>query len=169
MIEIRKARVEDVAGICKVCSDGWRHTYQGIETPAHIDAVIQEFYNEERVTKEVTEINDGWNGYYVALEDGKVLGAGGGGCYGEATSELYVIYLDPTRKREGIGSRLLQAITADQVARGAKEQWVSVTQGNAMGIPFYEAVGFEFVEERPDYFDPENGKPSLRYKRKIGG
>lgn len=168
MVEIRRAILEDVAGICSVCSEGWRHTYEGLETPEHIESVIKEFYNEERVAKEVTDITDGWNGYFVAVENGKVVGAGGGGCYGEATSELYVIYLDPSRKREGIGKRLLAAITEDQVARGAKEQWVSVTKGNEMGIPFYEAVGFEFVEERPDYFDPENGAPSLRYRREIG-
>jgi hypothetical protein len=35
-----------------------------------------------------------------------------------------------------------------------------------MGIPFYEAIGFEYQSERPSYELPEEeGFISLRYKR----
>lgn len=130
--------------------------------------MIQEFYNEERIRKEILEIGRGWNGWFVAVDAGQVVGAGGGGFTGEETSELFVLYLDPDRKREGIGSKLLAAITTDQIARGAREQWVSVAKGNGMGIPFYEAVGFDFQEERPSYgVLEEDGHHSLRYKRKL--
>lgn len=66
-----------------------------------------------------------------------------------------MLYLDPNRKREGIGGKLLEAITKDQIERGAKEQWVSFFKDNFMGIPFYEAVGFEYQGERPAYEFPE--------------
>lgn len=54
-------------------------------------------------------------------------------------SEIYVLYLDPKRRREGVGTHLLDYITSIQIEKGAKEQWVSVQKGNHKGIPFYEA------------------------------
>ena len=168
MIEIRRAEVEDAQGISKVCSDGYRNTYPELLPQHHIEKVIQEFYNEKRIKGEITTISKAWNGWFVAVDEEEVVGAGGGGFIEDETSELFVIYLDPTRKREGIGSKLLVAITEDQIERGAKEQWVSVTKGNDMGIPFYEAVGFEYQLECPAYDMPEEeGYKSLRYKRDL--
>ena len=168
MIEIRKATPKDVDGICKVCTEGYRATYGNLKDKDYVEGVIRDFYNIERVSKEVQEINHLWNGYFVAVSNGQVIGAGGGGFLSETECELYVLYLDPTRKREGIGSKLLEAITKEQIDRGGLIQWVSVAKGNEMGIPFYEAAGFDFVEERPDYYRQNEGDISLRYKRKIG-
>lgn len=168
-MEFRKARLEDAAGIARVCSEGWRVTYAEIESEQVISETIREFYNVEQIQKEVLEISHYWNGYFVAHDGEQVVGAGGGGFNSEGEAELYVLYLDPTRKREGLGTRLLEAITKDQVERGGTEQWVSVTKGNEMGIPFYEAVGFEYQHEVPAFGRPEDsGAMSLRYKRKIG-
>ncbi|MDV2581585.1 GNAT family N-acetyltransferase [Alkalibacillus haloalkaliphilus] len=167
MIEIRKARLEDVDGIIKVCSDGHRKTYPELLPNHHIENIIKEFYNEERIKKEITDITQDWNGWFIAVDYEKVVGAAGGGFIDREVSELFVIYLDPERKREGIGSKLLEAVTKDQIERGAKEQWMSVAKDNFMGIPFYEAVGFKYQGERPSYELPEEGYKSLRYKRKL--
>lgn len=163
-IEIRRATIKDVAGIIQVCSHGYRHTEmsQNLTPIERIEASIEKYYNNERVEKEVQDISQLWNGYYVATHHDKVIGAGGGGVSDEETAELYVLYLDPSWKRKGIGTKLLQAITKDQIERGATTQWVTVTKGNQMGIPFYEAVGFEYVEETK-----EGDWQVLRYKRGI--
>ena len=164
-MEIRKAELKDAEGIKTVCSDGYRQTYPDLISPQHIEKVIQKFYNVERIESEITTTGKEWNGWFVAVEQNKVAGAGGGGFIAEGTAELFVLYLDPARKRQGIGTQLLDAITKDQVERGAKEQWVSVAKGNAMGIPFYEAIDFEFQSEQPAY--EMDGYTSLRYKRTI--
>ncbi|WP_249777632.1 GNAT family N-acetyltransferase [Paenalkalicoccus suaedae] len=167
-MDIRLARLEDAEGIVRVCTDAYRHTYPGIIAASHIEKTIKEFYNLERVEREITDVSDAWNGWFVAVDNGQVVGAAGGGFTADSVAELFVIYLDPARKREGIGSRLLTAVTDDQRARGAKEQWVSVQKYNDMGIPFYEAVGFEYQEERPAHgYSEEEGYRSLRYKRRI--
>ncbi len=166
MIEIRKANLEDVRGIIQVCSEGHKKTYPGLIPDYHIEKMIKEFYNEDRITKEILNISQGWNGWFVAIDNGEVVGAGGGGFIDEEVAELFVLYLNPNRKREGIGSQILKAVTDDQIERGAKEQWVSVTKDNSIGIPFYEATGFKFQSERPSYELPEgDGFISLRYKR----
>ena len=63
--------------------------------------------------------------------------------------EIFVLYLDKARRREGIGSLLLEAISEQQRSDGACEQWVSVEPDNEKGLPFYEARGFEARGERP--------------------
>lgn len=168
MIEIRKAKLDDIQGIIDVCSAGYRNTYPDLLPQQYIEKIIADFYNEERVEKEIRNTSQAWNGWFVAIDNGKIVGAGGGGFTGEAVAELYVLYLDPKRKREGIGRKLLEAITNDQIERGAKKQWVSVTKGNLMGIPFYEAVGFTYQGEQSAYGLPKDeGFMSLRYMRSL--
>ncbi|QWG50530.1 GNAT family N-acetyltransferase [Bacillus mycoides] len=168
MIEYRKARVEDIQGIIKVCSDGYRNTYPGLLPQQYIESTIKEFYNDDRVRNEILNISQEWNGWFVASDNGEILGAGGGGFTGKETAELFVIYLNPNRKREGIGTELLSIITNNQIERGAKEQWVSVAKDNDMGIPFYEAVGFKYQDGRPAYGLPVGeGFTSIRYKREL--
>lgn len=168
MIEVARATSEHVAGICRVCADGWRATYADMYSPKYIERIIAEYYNEERVLKEVTDTGREWGGYFVAVEDGKVVGAGGGGMIGERSGEVFVLYVAPDRRNEGIGTRLLDAITQQQKAFGATEQWVSVSKGNRKGIPFYEARGFVFRHEQPAHGNQYgDGYVAVRYRRFI--
>jgi len=166
MIAYRKAKLEDKKGIIQVCADGYRNTYQDFIPKHHIENIIKEFYTKERIQKEILNVSQEWNGWFVAVEQGTVIGAGGGGFTGKKSAELYVLYLDPNRKREGIGTKLLAMITREQIERGAEEQWVSVYKNNAIGISFYEAVGFVCQGEQPSYELPiETGLMSRRYSR----
>ncbi|RIW34011.1 N-acetyltransferase [Bacillus salacetis] len=150
MIKIVKANPGHVEGISKVCSDGYRATYGDTNTEDYIERVIREFYNRERILDEVSRSDRHWGGYFVAGDDDLVVGAGGGGMTGKTTAELFVLYMDPRRRNEGIGTKLLDAITKQQKDEyQAEEQWVSVQKGNDLGIPF----GEEYI--------------SLRYYRKI--
>ncbi|CAN7528669.1 GNAT family N-acetyltransferase [Rossellomorea sp. LjRoot5] len=168
MIHILKANEAHVKGISKVCSDGNWATYRDIYSKNYIEKVIKEFYNEERILKEVTTSNREWGGYFVAVENDEVIGAGGGGMMNETEGELYVLYLDPSRRNEGIGTRLLDAITQQQKEEfHAGKQWVSVQKGNEKGIPFYEARGFVYESEQPVYGNEEGEYRSLRYCRVI--
>src|SRR5690625_2368662 len=130
--------------------------------------MIHEFYTYDRILKEVTTTNRQWNGWVVALDDGKVVGTGGGGMISENHGELFVLYLDPGRRSEGLGSMILEAVTKELKTYGAKEQWVSVTKNNDKAIPFYEAKGFNFIHEQDEYgvIEGENYQ-ALRYHRLL--
>ncbi|WP_455663192.1 GNAT family N-acetyltransferase [Pradoshia sp.] len=168
MIEIKLADQTHVKGIRDVCSAGYRATYPGLRSEEYIEQVIEEFYNLERIEKEVTEHSRQWGGYFVAVENGQVIGAGGGGMESDTLGELYVLYLDPNRRGEGIGTLLLDAVTAQQKKWGATEQRVAVAKGNQKAIPFYEARGFHFLCEKEGYFSSsEEGYVTLHYIRKI--
>ncbi|WP_211655887.1 GNAT family N-acetyltransferase [Planococcus sp. MSAK28401] len=168
MMDIRKALAQDATGIRSVCAAGNRSTYPGLLPQHEIERVIEKFYNEQRILGEIHNTSQDWNGWFVAVENGEVIGAGGGGFTDKTVAEVYVLYLDPDRKYQGIGTKLLEAITQDQLAHGAQTQWVAVAKGNGMAIPFYEARGFVFQSEEAAYDMPEGeNQRSLRYKRNI--
>ncbi|WP_042148862.1 GNAT family N-acetyltransferase [Paucisalibacillus sp. EB02] len=162
MIHVIKANPSHVDGIVKVCTEANRATYGEIYTKDYLESIIKEFYSPDQILKEVSRSTREWGGYFVALDNGKVVGAGGGGMTSLEVGEIYVLYLDPSRRNEGIGTLLLNSITAQQKNFNATEQWLSVQKGNHKGIPFYESKGFELQSE-----ELSDGYVSLRYKRKI--
>jgi GNAT superfamily N-acetyltransferase len=163
-LTLKKAGTDHVEGIAKVYSDGWRATYGYLEDDAYVEQVIKDYFNQDRVLKEVTEFSEQWHGYFVAEGDGQVVGAIGGGTTGSQRGEIFVFYMDPDKRGLGIGSKLLSFYTEYQKSLGIKEQWVSAQKGNDKGIPFYEAKGFvkqsEKVSKRTHHI-------SFRYMRKI--
>ena len=126
----RPATFEDVEAICRICADG--------------------SYTPERVAREVDASLPSWGGWFVAGDDA-VIAAGAGGMTGVHAGELFVLHAASSRRGEGAGTALLQAITAQQEALGAVEQWVSVAAQNTAGIAFYEARGFVRRGTQPVY------------------
>ncbi len=166
-ITVRPARLDDAEAIARVCADGWRDTYRELLEPERIEAAIAEYSTPERIRREI-DPREGWDGWIVAVEDGVVVGAGGGGLTGPGVGEVFVLYLDPARRGEGIGTLLLEAITDRQRAQGAREQWVSVQPDNTKGLPFYAARGFEVRGERPAWGSaPGESRLSLRLVRPL--
>ncbi|WP_257348846.1 GNAT family N-acetyltransferase [Pseudalkalibacillus decolorationis] len=165
---VQRAHLQHVEGISKVCTDGYRSTYKESHSKEYIDRINNEFYNFDRISKEITEPGDGWDGWFVALENNEVVGAIGGGMFDQNKGEIYVLYLDPNRRDEGIGTLLLDAFTKVQKEKGATEQWVSVAKGNQKGIPFYEARGFVFHNEQDSFANNHDEQfISNRYRRKV--
>lgn len=166
-IIIRGAEPDDAEGIARVCAEGWRDTYHGVYEPERIESAIAEHYTPERIVGEIIAPRD-WDGWTVAVDDGTVVGAGGGGMIESGVGEVFVLYLDPTRRREGIGSLPLDAISEQQRAHGAHEQWVSVEPDNAKGLMFYLARGFHVRGDRRAWGTALEGRVSLRLMRHLG-
>lgn len=170
VVHVRKAELGDEQGIVDVCIAAQWNTYSDLYSRDYIERVIEKFYTVERISKEITETNRVWNGYFVARINEEVVGAIGGGVDEKGAAEVYVLYLHPSKLGQGIGTKLLDYLTEVQRDEyGAREQWVSVTKGNQLGIPFYEARGFIFQGEEQAYeSEAEDHAVSLRYKRIIG-
>ncbi|BEL09582.1 hypothetical protein Q0Z83_077730 [Actinoplanes sichuanensis] len=165
---MRAARDEDAAAIVDICARGYRRTYPALLSSEFIERMIAEFYHLERVSKEVPAALPGWLGYQVVEEDGRVLGAAGGGLTAPGTGELFVLYLDPDERGRGLGTLLLDRITGQLRELGATEMWVAALDGNELGIPFYEARGFQKVERRRTYGSSEADNAwSWRFYRPI--
>lgn len=144
-------------------------TYETLYAESYIKRLIDQYYNGQRIEQEIVSISKEWHGYFIAEMDGDIVGAIGGGMTSKTTGEIYVLYLDPTMRGQGIGTRLLTFFTKIQKhTYGAQEQWVSVAKGNNYGIPFYEARGFIFQYEELAYGTTvEDQDISLKYQREI--
>lgn len=168
-IVIRQATVKDARSIQEVLTTSQWFTYGKLFTKDYIQKLIERYYNIKRIEQEIENIDATWHGYIVAEKDGEILGVISGGMIDDDTGEVYVLYLTPTIRGRGVGTRLLNFLTKIQKHRyGATEQWVAVAKGNIYGIPFYEARGFVFQHEEQSYgTSSEDQDISLKYKRKI--
>ncbi len=80
--------------------------------PKHISICIRKSILIERyksftmkpgLLRKVLYTSRDWNGWFVAVEDEKVVGAIGGGMMTEDKGEIFVFYMDLNRRGEGIG------------------------------------------------------------------
>ena len=169
---VRLARPGEEPAICAVCRAGFALSSQGLLSPATIERQADLYYDPARVRGEIESAGNAasWQGYVVAVTPaGQVLGAAGGGVTEGDAGQVYVLFLDPDLRGLGIGTALLAHVTDQQRALGATKQWVSVTEGNDLGVPFYRHAGFVVRDRAP--FPSGDGATaewhSLRMSRRI--
>ena len=167
MLSIRKANVNDIQSIQSICKESWKTTYKNIYSSQYIKHVFSIFYSKERLIKDLTECSLEWNGYWLAEEHGRPLGCIGGGMSEDHKANIYVLYVLPQSQRKGIGHALVQTLTAYQKESfQAKQQAVTVTEGNQNAISFYEKEGFVFELAQENWIESSQAK-DLRYIRNI--
>ncbi|WP_235927770.1 GNAT family N-acetyltransferase [Sandarakinorhabdus rubra] len=71
--------------------------------------------------------------------------------------ELLLIAVMPDLRRQGVAARLLRAVQAEAVARGASEVFLEVREDNRAARRLYEAAQFAAVGRRPDYYFGKDG------------
>ncbi|MFB4169407.1 GNAT family N-acetyltransferase [Virgibacillus sp. JSM 102003] len=162
-LSIVKANTTYTEAIADICAAGWKQTVAGKLSDEYQKKNVDFWYNHEKVYH---DINAGLYSH-VALVDSQVAGVIGGAMTGPNAGEIFVLYVDETYRYNGIGRRLLEAFTEQQIESGATEQWVSVQEGNQHGIPFYEARGFVYQKEKNTVTDTGERQVSLRYSRQL--
>jgi ribosomal protein S18 acetylase RimI-like enzyme len=163
---VRPATADDVARICEICSVACWETYRDLLPTAFIERTIRDFYEPDRVGREVEAKPPRWLGYQVVEEAGRVLGTAGGGITARGVGELYVIYLDPRERNRGLGTLLLDRVVDQLTEAGATEIRLGVIRGNERGLPFYRARGFEVTETvKPLGSLPDEDIWTLRMRR----
>ncbi|MCY7218015.1 GNAT family N-acetyltransferase [Streptococcus sinensis] len=164
---IRKASEEDWQIIQDICTETWLSTYQEIYSSQYIRRVFEIFYSQERLVKDLTELSPEWNGYWLAEVDGQALGCIGGGMGEDGRANIYVLYVLPRAQRLGVGHALVRTLTDYQKSEHqAVEQAVTVTEGNTLGISFYEKEGFGFENATKNWIDSSQAR-DLHYFRNI--
>jgi ribosomal protein S18 acetylase RimI-like enzyme len=138
-IDVRSATVADIDAIVDVAENAWYAAYGGVLDPTTIASAIEEYYGREllEVAIERDEI-----AFYVA-EDDDVVGFASAERTWADEVELHTIYVHPDRWGEGIGSMLLERVTAWANGEGVDRIACGVLAENVIGIGFFEACGFE--------------------------
>lgn len=162
-ILIVEANFQHIEDISRICSIGWQQTIAGKFSENYQNETIDYWYSHDKIKSDIE------NGTYthVALVGNKVVGTIGGTMTEDGASHVYVFYMDEVYRYQGIGRQLLEAFTNQHKELGATEQWVYVEEGNKLGIPFYEARGFQFQSKQTEMVDCGKERVTLHYKRKI--
>ncbi|HLK24613.1 MAG TPA: GNAT family N-acetyltransferase [Caulobacteraceae bacterium] len=74
---------------------------------------------------------------------------------GEA--ELLTLAVAPSRRRQGLGAALVEAVAARAVAAGAMRLFLEVAADNAAALALYEGAGFAPVGRREAYYRRADG------------
>ncbi|WP_424936269.1 MULTISPECIES: ribosomal protein S18-alanine N-acetyltransferase [Bacteria] len=99
----------------------------------------------------------GTHGHYVVDdEDGVLVGyAGLRAVRGSRDADIQTIAIEEAHRGEGRGRRMLRALLAVAVERGAREVFLDVRADNAPAIALYASEGFEEIGRRPRYYRPD--------------
>jgi ribosomal protein S18 acetylase RimI-like enzyme len=143
--QVRKATVEDAAGIAFVHVRSWQVAYRGHMPDEYLDSLD----GEKRTNMWYELTQDAEKIIFVAEDkECKIVGFSVAGPSRDAdanpsTSEIVAIYVDPEKWGKGIGRTLLSA-SLDHIRKCAFDQvtlWV--LEANRRARSFYESFGFK--------------------------
>jgi len=125
--------------------------------PEHVAAVMaiekrafagQDPWTENSFRQELVNPNGLW---LVAVEDGKIVGYGGGWIVLDSLHILNLAVAAESR-RKGVGRRLMEALLAKARARGCRAATLEVRRSNAPAILLYSGMGFVTKGVRPKHY-----------------
>ncbi|MBO0603095.1 GNAT family N-acetyltransferase [Sporosarcina sp. E16_3] len=144
---IRKAEVEDAAGIAKVQVDSWRTTFKGIVPDDFLEGLSYD--KREPIWKRAVMEN---NLYIAEDENGHVIGFSVGGKertgnYEAFPGELYSIFILKEHQGTGIGRLLVKSVVDDLKKKKLFSMLIWVIEENP-ACQFYELLGGKKIGTR---------------------
>ena len=158
---VRPAGREDVAAICRFGEAIIPAHYAPLIGAPAADEQVRRWWNETHVGAAVAE------GLVVVTEvGGQIMGVGQRGRSG-SDHVVYKLYVDPRHRSNGLGPRLLAALTS-QLPADADRLYIEHFAANERAGRFYEREGFTVDRIEPS----PNGDRALdvvwRVRRKSG-
>ena len=94
--------------------------------------------------------------YLVAYLNEKIVGyAGLSKQKSSTTADIQTIAVDETFRRQGIGAELMEKLIAQAIQLGATELFLEVREDRIAPQKLYQALGFEEIDRRPNYYQPD--------------
>ncbi len=106
------------------------------------------------------ELTENRNACYLVARQGEVVVGYAGMWVILEEAHITTIAVDPKRRRQGIGERLLAALVEEARARGARWLTLEVRRSNYAAQALYRKYGFREVHVRPRYYS-DNGEDAL--------
>lgn len=143
-IVVRKMVEKDISGVQQVAKASWNDTYKGI-IPLNIqERFLKSAYSTDTMIRRLKN-----SFIFVAELERNIIGfANFSPVNKHGTTELGAIYLYPEYQRKGIGTALLEH--GINHLEGVKEILIHVEKNNQSGFHFYQAKGFNKVDEFKD-------------------
>lgn len=144
---IRAGTIEDIKAVQEIAHISWNDTYEGI-----IPSPIQKAFLEKSYSTPMMEMRLKRTIVLMAIHEGEPVGFANFTKVDEdGDAELIAIYLKPDHQGIGYGKKLLHSGLSYLL--DGNQLFVYVECENKKGRSFYEANGFEFVEEFAELFE----------------
>lgn len=86
----------------------------------------------------------------------------------EDEAEILMVAVAPQERGRGLGGRLIARHLARLAARGVKNVFLEVDEGNDPALRLYTNAGFERVGHRPGYYEkPQGTAAALILRRRL--
>ena len=149
MIQIRRATINDSAGIARVQVDSYRTAYAGIFSPTYLEHFTVEEQMQDWYDWMMNKPRDL---IYVAVADtgevvGYALGRPGLTTIAPYESELLAMHVRQSQQRQGIGRSLFQTVAEQLQMQGCASLMLWVLEKNP-ARSFYEKLGGRLIGEQ---------------------
>ena len=138
----------DALALAEVHVRAWRETYAGLLPAAYL-ARMEARLHARRWRSQLTTAYPGEVVLAAESRSGLVGYAAGRLTEGDATAEVFTLYVVRAFQKKGLGRRLLAASARAFADRGAASLQLWVLDGNAPARAFYAHLGATKVDERP--------------------
>jgi GNAT superfamily N-acetyltransferase len=165
MLLLAEAAIEDFKTIREIAYKSWPSTYGSILSKEQIDYMLDLFYSEETLLKNLNE-----KGHrFLLVNEGEV-------CLGFASYEhnylnenctrLHKIYLLPEAQGKGAGKLLIDAV--ENLAKENQSTTLSLNVNKFnKAISFYKKIGFEVVSEEEILLDHGYKMEDYKMEKKL--
>ena len=144
-VHLRRATIEDAAGIAQVHVDGWQRAHLGMLSVMYISCMSsrgrEEFWRHE------LNVGAADRKPWVALLDERVIGFASGGMARDddverGTGEIYQLFVDPECWEKGIRTNLIEHVARDLQQHGFDRVIFWILAADSTMRQFAEFVGF---------------------------
>ncbi len=141
-MKIRKAILSDIPVIKEIAEKAWRPTYDHILTEQQTLYMLDLMYNS--LTLE-NQMNGNIAFFMVDLEQ-ETVGYFALENIDDQIVKLHKLYLDPTKKQQGLGKKIIQYIQ-DWALTNQRNRIILNVNKNNSAVLFYQKMGFTIIEE----------------------
>jgi diamine N-acetyltransferase len=151
MIEITKAKFEDVARVREVAIQTFVDTFADLNTPENMTAFLNESYSlqafEQEFHEEGSTLYIAWIGQRISGFLRLRTSAEAEGKLGSNSVELHRLYVHKDFQKHKIGKALMETALDFATKKNVDWIWLGVWEGNTKAQDFYWKWGFEKFDE----------------------
>lgn len=111
-----------------------------------------------------------WTTAWVVVDDAQIVGFAAVGFQAwNRRLVLWHFYVDASRRGQGLGRGLMDAVLADATAWDARHVWLETSNQNPPGVAAYQALGFTLSGLDLTLYDgtPSEGEFALFFSRSV--
>jgi len=141
-MKIRKALLSDIPVIKEIAEKAWRPTYDHILTEQQTLYMLDLMYNNQTLENQIK----GNIAFFMVYLGQETVGYFAIEILNEQKVKLHKLYLDPTQKQKGLGSKIIQYIKDWALTNQSNRIILNVNKNNS-AVQFYLKMGFKINEE----------------------